>query len=159
MPPESKSPQTKNPNTISQVKSYLQSLIVLYTSKGAQQGYLAAVDQGVISLSNFIATIILARNVDPTQLGVYGVGFITMRLVRAVQEGLIVQPMTVFGAGMDEREFKPYATSTSLFQIGLAFASASVVAVCGWILTELGNDTAGPTLFALWMPFLWWQLQ
>jgi O-antigen/teichoic acid export membrane protein len=159
MPPESKSPQTKNPNSISQVKSYLQSLIVLYTSKGAQQGYLAAVDQGVISLSNFIATIILARNVDPTQLGVYGVGFITMRLVRAVQEGLIVQPMTVFGAGMDEREFKPYATSTSLFQIGLAFASASVVAVCGWILTELGNDTAGPTLFALWMPFLWWQLQ
>jgi O-antigen/teichoic acid export membrane protein len=133
-------------------------MLALYSGKGAQQGYLAAVDQGVISLSNFIATIILARNVDPTQLGVYGVGFVTLRLVRAVQEGLIVQPMTVFGAGMDEREFKPYATSTSLFQIGLALASATVVAVCGWILTELGNDTAGPTLFALWLPFLWWQM-
>jgi O-antigen/teichoic acid export membrane protein len=133
-------------------------MLALYSGKGAQQGYLAAVDQGVISLSNFIATIILARNVDPTQLGVYGVGFVTLRLVRAVQEGLIVQPMTVFGAGMDEKEFKPYATSTSLFQIGLALASAAAVAVCGWILTELGNDTAGPTLFALWLPFLWWQM-
>jgi O-antigen/teichoic acid export membrane protein len=159
MPPESNSPLTQETTTISQVKSYLKSLVDLYTSKGAQQGYLAAVDQGVISLSNFIATIILARNVDPTQLGVYGVGFVTLRLVRAVQEGLIVQPMNVFGAGMDEKEFKPYATSTSLFQIGLALASASAVAVCGWILTELGNDTAGPTLFALWLPFLWWQLQ
>ena len=160
MPTESNSPQPEKPkSTISQVKSYLQALIALYSSKGAQQGYLAAVDQGVISLANFMATIILARNVDPTQLGVYGVGFVTLRLVRAVQEGLIVQPMTVFGASMDEREFQPYATSTSLFQIGLALASASVVAVCGWILTELGNDTAGPTLFALWLPFLWWQLQ
>jgi O-antigen/teichoic acid export membrane protein len=113
----------------------------------------------VISLSNFLATIILARNVDPTQLGVYGVGFVTLRLVRAFQDGLIVQPMNVFGAGMEQDEFKQYATNTSLFQIGLALISASVVAVSGWVLTELGNDTAGPTLFALWLPFLWWQMQ
>lgn len=159
MPPESNSPPSqRKASAISQVKSFMRSMLALYSGKGAQQGYLAAVDQGVISLSNFIATIILARNVDPTQLGVYGVGFVTLRLVRAVQEGLIVQPMTVFGAGMDEKEFKPYATSTSLFQIGLALASAAAVAVCGWILTELGNDTAGPTLFALWLPFLWWQM-
>ena len=128
MPPESNSPPSqRKASAISQVKSFLRSMLALYSGKGAQQGYLAAVDQGVISLSNFIATIILARNVDPTQLGVYGVGFVTLRLVRAVQEGLIVQPMTVFGAGMDEKEFKPYATSTSLFQIGLALASAAAV--------------------------------
>jgi O-antigen/teichoic acid export membrane protein len=134
-------------------------LIALFSGQGARQGYLSAVDQGVISLSNFLATIILARNVDPTQLGVYGVGFVTLRLVRAFQDGLIVQPMNVFGAGMEKNEFKRYATSTSLFQIGLAFVSASVVAVTGWVLTELGNDTAGPTLFTLWLPFLWWQMQ
>lgn len=141
------------------LKPYLVSLVALFSGEGARQGYLAAIDQGVISLSNFLATILLARNVDPTQLGVYGVGFITLRLVRAVQEGLIVQPMNVFGASMDLDEFRPYATSTSLFQIGLALVSALAVAVCGWILTDLGNDTAGPTLFALWFSFLFWQLQ
>jgi O-antigen/teichoic acid export membrane protein len=141
------------------VKSYLASLVALFSGEGARQGYLAAVDQGVISISNFVATIILARNVDLTQLGVYGVGFITLRLVRAFQEGLIVQPMNVFGASMDLDDFRPYATSTSLFQIGLALISALVVAICGWILTDLGNDTAGPTLFALWFSFLWWQMQ
>ena len=151
-------PPKENAST-NQLKSIFASLVALFSGAGARQGYLSAIDQGVISLSNFLATIILARNVDPTQLGVYGVGFVTLRLIRSIQEGLIVQPMNVFGAGMEEDEFKHYATSTSIFQIGLALISATVVAICGWVLTEMGNDTAGPTLFALWLPFLWWQLQ
>jgi hypothetical protein len=52
------------------LKTTLGSLIALFSGQGARQGYLSAIDQGVISLSNFLATIILARNVDPTQLGV-----------------------------------------------------------------------------------------
>ena len=160
MPPETNSPfSQKAAASTNQLKSFFVALFALFSGQGARQGYLSAIDQGVISLSNFMATIILARNVDPTQLGVYGVGFVTLRLVRAVQDGLIVQPMNVFGAGMEQDEFKHYATSTSLFQIGLAFISATVVALGGWALTELGNDTAGPTLFALWLPFLWWQMQ
>jgi O-antigen/teichoic acid export membrane protein len=160
MPPQTNSPSPKREAASNnQLKGIFTSLVALFSGAGARQGYLSAIDQGVISLSNFIATIILARNVDPTQLGVYGVGFVTLRLIRAVQEGLIVQPMNVFGAGMEEDEFKHYATSTSLYQIGLALVSASVVAICGWVLIETGNDTAGPTLFALWLPFLWWQMQ
>jgi O-antigen/teichoic acid export membrane protein len=114
MPPETNSPINNNSkSTSSQVKILLGSLFTLFTGQGARQGYLAAIDQSVISLSNFVATIILARNVDPTQLGVYGVGFVTLRLVRAFQDGLIVQPMNVFGAGMTQDEFKRYASSTS----------------------------------------------
>lgn len=138
---------------------YITALIRLFSGRGAQEGYLAAVDQAVISLSNFLATIILARNVDPTQLGVYGVGFVTLRLVRSIQEGLIIQPLNVHGANMEEASFKRYATSTSILQIGLATSTAFVVAACGWVLTKMGNDTAGPTLFYLWFAFLGWQLQ
>ncbi len=160
MPSEINSTSREESKTlISQLRISLGSLVSLFTGQGARQGYLAAVDQGVISLSNFLATIILARNVDATQLGVYGVGFVTLRLMRAVQDGLIVQPMNVFGAGKTQDEFKRYASATSLFQIALAILSAAAVAVCGWILIEMGNDTAGPTLFILWLPFLWWQLQ
>lgn len=157
MPPETNS--SLSHRATSATRSTLTSLIALFSGKGAQQGYLAAIDQGVISLSNFLATIILARNVDPTQLGVYGVGFVTLRLVRALQEGLIVQPINVFGASMEVDDFKRYATSTSLLQLGLALASAVAAAAVGWVLTDLGNDTAGPTLFALWFSFLFWQLQ
>ena len=160
MPFNTDSPSKDNTRTNrSQMKGLLGSLLALFTGKGARQGYLAAVDQAVISISNFLATIILARNVDPTQLGVYGVGFVTLRLVRAFQDGLIVQPLNVFGAGMTQDEFKRYATVTSIFQVALAVLSAMIVAITGWVLIELGNDTAGPTLYILWLPFLWWQFQ
>jgi len=131
----------------------------LLSGQGAREGYLAAVDQGVISASNFLATIILARNVTPTELGVYGVGFVALRLVRSFQEGLVVQPLNVFGAGMDAASFQRYATSSTLLQVFLAIASSLAAALGGWLLTITGNDTAGPALFALWFAFLWWQLQ
>jgi O-antigen/teichoic acid export membrane protein len=137
----------------------ISSLLVLLSGEGARQGYLAAIDQGIISAANFLATIILARNVSPTELGVYGVGFIALRLVRSLQEGLVVQPMNVFGAGMDKADFQRYATSSTLLQLLLAGACSLAAALGGWILTALGNDTAGPALFALWSAFLWWMLQ
>jgi O-antigen/teichoic acid export membrane protein len=134
-------------------------LFGLLSGQGAREGYLAAVDQGVISASNFLATVILARNVTPTELGVYGVGFVALRLVRSFQEGLVVQPVNVYGASMDTASFSRYATSSTLIQFSLAVASSLVAAIGGWWLTFTGNDTAGPALFSLWFAFLWWQLQ
>jgi O-antigen/teichoic acid export membrane protein len=131
----------------------------LFSGQGAREGYLAAVDQALISLANFLATIILARNVSPTELGIYGVGFTALRLVRSIQEGITIQPMNTFGASMEREEFRRYATSTSLIQVALALASAAVVALVGWGLTTTGNDTAGPAMVSLWAGFLWWQLQ
>lgn len=130
----------------------------LLSGQSARGGYMAALDQGIISLSNFLATILLARNVSPTELGVYGVGFIALRLVRALQEGLIVQPLNVFGAGMKPSAFSRYVTSVSFLQILLSLGSAALAAGTGWLMTALGNDTAGPALFALWSSFLWWLL-
>jgi len=138
---------------------HFRSLIATLSGKGAQEGYLAAADQAVISASNFIATIILARGISPTELGVYGVGFTALRLVRSLQEGLVIQPLNVFGAALDESEFRPYAASASLIQLGLALGTSALAAFGGWLLSALGNDTAGPALFALWFSFLWWQLQ
>lgn len=131
----------------------------LFTGKGARAGYLAAADQAVISLSNFLGTIILARQVSPTELGVYGVGFIAINLTRALQEGLIVQPLNVFGAPMDDSSFKRYASSSAILQVLLAATLALLASAGGWLLTTTGNDTAGPAVFALWFAVLGWQLQ
>jgi O-antigen/teichoic acid export membrane protein len=137
----------------------LLALKTLFTGKGARAGYLAAIDQAVISLSNFLGTIILARQVTPTELGVYGVGFIAINLTRALQEGLIVQPLNVFGAPMDISAFRRYASSSALLQVLLAASLALLACIGGWVLTVTGNDTAGPAVFALWFAVLGWQLQ
>jgi O-antigen/teichoic acid export membrane protein len=145
-------------NRIQKLNGTTLALIQLFSGQGARAGYLAAIDQGIISASNFIATLLLARYATPTELGVYGVGFTSLRLVRAVQEGLTIQPLNTYGAGMARDEFRGYATSTSLIQIALAVLAAAGAAALGWALTALGNDTAGPGITALWPAFLWWQL-
>ncbi len=142
-----------------QLPGPLARLVNLFAGQGAREGYVAAIDQGLISLANFMATLILARSSSPTELGVYGVGFTTLRLVRSVQEGVTIQPMNTFGAAMGEADFRSYATHTTAIQVLLALGSAGAAALAGWALTRMGNDTAGPTLFSLWSAFLWWQLQ
>ncbi len=132
-------------------------LAQLLMGKSAQQGYLAAVDQAVISLGNFVATVLLARHATPTELGVYGVGFTTLRLVRAVQEGLTIQPLNAMGAGMAEQEFRAYAWRTTYIQLCLALLTSLGALGLGELLILTGNDTAGPGILALWAPFLGWQ--
>lgn len=134
-------------------------LLRLFSGQGAREGYLAAFDQGTISLANFMATVILARLVSPTELGVYGVGFTSLRLIRSIQEGFIIQPVNTYGPAMDLSVFRRYITSTSLIQIAFALASSVVAASAGWLLTIFGNDTAGPAIFSLWFAFLFWQMQ
>lgn len=150
---------TLPPAVLERLPRPLAKAVQLFSGQGARQGYLAAIDQAFISLSNFIATLLLARSASPTELGVYGVGFTALRLVRAVQEGLTIQPLNTYGAALPEDEFRRYASSTSLLQNGFALLSAGAVALAGWALTVTGNDVAGPTLFSLWPAFLWWQLQ
>lgn len=142
-----------------QPSNHTDRLRSLLAGKAAQEGYLAVIDQSIISLANFLATLLLARTVSPTELGMYGVGFTSLRLVRSIQEGLTIQPLNTFGAAQELPEFKRYATSTSLIQVILAVVTAVSAAVLGWLLIRTGNDVAGPTIFALWHNFLWWQLQ
>ncbi len=130
-----------------------------FSGHGARQGYWAAADQGIISLANFIAAIYLARAVDPTEFGVYAVGFLMTRFVRAIQDGLVVQPLNALGAVLDQGAFQEYAANTGLIQTALAGLSAAAAAGVGWALTVTGNDVAGPTAFALWFVLLTWQLQ
>ena len=106
--------------------------ISLFSGKGAQQGYWAAADQGFISLTNFAAAIILGRAVSPEEFGIYAVGFLMTRFVRAIQDGLVVQPLNALGAVMDEGEFQEYAANTGLLQIILALLSAISAASLGW---------------------------
>jgi O-antigen/teichoic acid export membrane protein len=120
----------------------------------ARKGYLSGLDQALISLTNFGTSILLARALSPTQFGAYGVGFILLRLARAFQEGLIVQPMTAMAPSMERNPRRAYVSATGWLQLGLAAAEALACVVLGGLLIRLGNNVAGPTLFAMWCPLL-----
>jgi O-antigen/teichoic acid export membrane protein len=137
----------------------LRPAAALLSSESAFQGYLAAVDQGSISLTNFAASIILARAVSPTEFGMYGVGFLLLLLIRAVQEGFTVQPFNALAPTMEGDEYRRYASSTALLQIALSAATAFGASTMGWALTAAGNDVAGPTVSALAFVGGAWQVQ
>ena len=126
----------------------------LLSGEVARKGYLSGLDQALISLTNFVVSILLARSLTPTQFGAYGVGFLLLYLGRAFQEGLVVQPMTSLAPGLQGEPQRRYLTGTAGIQIGLAATEAAACAVFGWLLTSWGNTVAGPTLFALWLPLL-----
>ncbi|MGD2252097.1 MAG: hypothetical protein PVF70_04185 [Anaerolineales bacterium] len=141
------------------VRARLESLRNILLGSAGKGGALSAVDQGIISLSNFVAVILLARFVNPTELGVYSVGFMLLLLARAIQQGLIVQPVAAIGAVMKSAEFRRYASSSGLMQLVLALCMAVVAAGVGHVLTVLGNTVLGPAVFSLWFAILFWQLQ
>lgn len=120
----------------------------------ARQGYLAGIDQGLISLTNFLASILLARSLSPTQFGAYGVGFLLLHLVRSIQEGVVVQPMTALSPSLRGEDRRRHLTGSAFEQLALAGLGAAGCAAVGWLLIESGNDVAGPMLFALWLPVL-----
>ena len=80
------------------LNNYISKVPKAFTSKIANNGKYAAIDQGIISLSNFLASVLLARLVSPTELGVYVLGFLAIYFIRSVQDGLIIQPLNTFGA-------------------------------------------------------------
>lgn len=131
----------------------------LFTGAAARAGYLSTVDQGLISLSNFIAGIYLAREIEPTQYGIYAVGFLLFHFVGAIQEGLILQPLSTLGAVMERQAFRRYVSEAALLQLILSGITAAGAWAVGTYLTVLGNDTAGPTLAGLWFLLLVWQPQ
>jgi len=65
--------------------------------KWSSRGIFAVLDQGLISGSNFLVAILLARCLAPQQYGSYALAFEVFLFVAALYGSLILEPMSVFG--------------------------------------------------------------
>lgn len=63
------------------------------------KGSLAVLDQGLISGSNFLVGIVLARWLVPEQFGAYALAFSIFLFLSGFQNALFLEPMSVFGPG------------------------------------------------------------
>ena len=71
-------------------------------------GLLAITDQGLISGSNFILAIVLARALRPNDYGVYALGFEVFLFFSVIYTSLILEPMSVFGASVFREHSRHY---------------------------------------------------
>lgn len=141
------------------MKNGLKNALIALKNKLSIKSQYAAIDQAIISIANFSASIILTAIVSPTELGIYMIGFLAIYFVRAVQDGVIVQPLTAFGAGKEMDAFKAYFSAAAIHQTCLTLLTSVVAVLLGWALTRWGNETLGSALYVLWFGFFTWQWQ
>ncbi|HEX6186943.1 MAG TPA: hypothetical protein VFZ40_02590 [Pyrinomonadaceae bacterium] len=117
------------------------------------QSFWAIADQGVVSLGNFLSTIILARALTPTAYGVYAVVLGLILLLNVLPASLISYPLSVRLAARDDSSAAelviPALALTALLalpQILVLFAASMLISSKG-----LGLSTA--------LCLLVWQLQ
>lgn len=101
-------------------------LIALMRSGLARNGFWTALDQVVVSGTNFAAGILLARLCAPEEYGAFAVGFMTLMLLAGVQRALITDPLAVLGPGRADSDVRAYVRSLSLLQSRQALTLAAL---------------------------------
>jgi len=123
---------------------------------------LAILDQGLISGSNFVVSILLARWMTPEQYGAYAVAFGLFILLSLIYLALVLEPMAVFGGSSYSRSLREYldvllrlhaaVTIGIVFLLGLGVIAVFLVRGPGPLVGALtGVTIASPCLFLFWL--------
>ncbi len=126
------------------------------------RGILAILDQGLISGSNFVIAILLARWLAPAQYGSFALAFQVFLFVAALYGSLILEPMSVFGPSVYSRNLRCYLGGLlrihcvlSILMIAVLFGAAAVVhAIQPTSLLPdalVGIGVASPCLLLFWL--------
>lgn len=107
----------------------------------ARPGAVAVIDQGVVSLANFVTGVILARALLPEGFGLYILGLSIVLLMLDLQTTVTTTPYMVFRPQLHGRERAAYLGSTIVGQIALSLLVITAVAL-GWIALRLGGAQA-----------------
>lgn len=77
----------------------------------AMKGGLALFDQGILTGSNFIISILLARWMSAEQYGIYAVAFAVFLFLLNFHQALLLEPMLVFGSSVYRQSLRGYLKS------------------------------------------------
>jgi O-antigen/teichoic acid export membrane protein len=113
----------------------------------AAKGGFALTDQALISGSNFVISILLARWLTADQYGAYAVAFGIFVLLTVLYQSLLLEPMAVFGGSSYRDNLREYLRILLWAHLAL---SAVICAVLGcWAALARGMDPASALPAAL----------
>lgn len=102
------------------------------------KGSMAILDQGLISGSNFLIGILLARWLAPEQYGAYALTFSIFLLFSLLQQSLILEPQSVLGPADFAENLRGYLGALLWLQTGFASLMVLVLGVSAWIGRDMG---------------------
>jgi O-antigen/teichoic acid export membrane protein len=121
-----------------------------------RRGLWVVADQGTSSLTNFAATVFVARSLDVAAFGAFGVGFVVYLLVLGVERGLVAQPLTIrTSAKHEQRQDAAQAAGAALALgivggLGVVACGLAVRGETGIVLLTLGMFLPGLLLQDAW---------
>ena len=105
---------------------------------------LAILDQGLISGSNFAASILLARWLTPAQYGAYAVAFSVFILLSLIYLALLLEPMAVFGGSAYHNCLREYLRVLVKLQVGVAFLVVVPLGISALVAWKLAPASGLP---------------
>ncbi len=118
----------------------------------------AVADQMLISATNFVTIVLLARGFSQASLGSYTLVYSALLFVNSIQSGLVTQPHNILGATRRGDDYARYTTSTAVGQLML-LAAATLLVLAGWSIALVAGWQAASLLLALAPAMIAWQLQ
>src|SRR5581483_6707386 len=93
----------------------------------ARKGTLAIADQGLITSSNFLVALMLARQVSPAEYGAYAVSFEVFLLLAAIYLAFVLEPISIFGASTYKDCLPQYLGKMLMIQVWVTVATVILV--------------------------------
>jgi O-antigen/teichoic acid export membrane protein/thymidylate kinase len=168
-PRQTNGDRTTSPTVLSTARagrnsySVMQSLSELCTNWRVWffKGSMAITDQGLISGSNFVLSIILACYLSASQYGTYAIAFSTFVLFSLVHQALVLEPMSVLGPSVYRASLRHYLGLLTWIQLGfsaIVVICLASVGIAGAVLGEpsrltlafIGMGVASPFVLLFW---------
>jgi O-antigen/teichoic acid export membrane protein len=113
----------------------------------ATKGGLALADQGLVTGSNFLISVLLARWLTAGDYGAYAVAFAVYLLVIMLYQSLFLEPMAVFGASGYRPSLRSYFKSLFLLHIVVSLIIfVAVIIAAGIAFQEKASGSLGGAL-------------
>jgi O-antigen/teichoic acid export membrane protein len=119
--------------------SSTQAVFALFR-KWAAKGGLAIIDYGLISGSNFLLGILLARWLTPKEYGAYALSFSFFILAGFLYQSLLLEPLSVFSGTLFRDNLRGYLKTTLWIHWELSFAMCLLLGVAAVLAKAIGHS-------------------
>ena len=127
----------------------------------AGKGSIAIIDQAFSSGSNFLVSVLLARWSSPKEYGAFALAFALFLLLSQLQQSVLLEPMSIFGASYTGARLKRYYGSLLHMQNSMFVAITVMLALSAMFVQrfqhwqELSGALWGVTLASPFVMLLW----
>ncbi|HUY99044.1 MAG TPA: oligosaccharide flippase family protein [Thermomicrobiaceae bacterium] len=116
------------------------------------------VDHGLISATNFVTMLLLARGLGEAAFGTFTLVYTLLLFANSFQDALVNQPHNVIGPTRHGDDYTSFTASTGVGQLLLAAVATALALLSAGVARALGSGVA-PLFVALAASVFAWQLQ